>query len=121
MFKSYAERLAFKPKDGMQVMVFGSVSVFERDGAYQIYVKSMLEDGMGDLHERYEQLKKQLEEEGLFDEKHKKAIPVFPKEIGDYISNWCSNKRYNKCINKKKSKCKYKILASSSTGGRCRG
>ena len=82
MFKSYAERLAFKPKDGMQVMVFGSVSVFERDGAYQIYVKSMLEDGMGDLHERYEQLKKQLEEEGLFDEKHKKAIPLYPKEIG---------------------------------------
>ena len=82
MFKSYAERLAFKPKDGMQVMVFGSVSVFERDGAYQIYVKSILEDGMGDLHERYEQLKKQLEEEGLFDEKHKKAIPLYPKEIG---------------------------------------
>ncbi len=82
MFKSYAERLAFKPKDGMQVMVFGAVSVFERDGAYQIYVKSMLEDGMGDLHEKYEQLKKQLEEEGLFDEKHKKAIPLYPKEIG---------------------------------------
>ena len=82
MFKSYAERLAFKPKDGMQVMVFGAVSVFERDGAYQIYAKSMLEDGMGDLHERYEQLKKQLEEEGLFDEKHKKAIPLYPKEIG---------------------------------------
>ena len=82
MFKSYAERLAFKPKDGMQVMVFGAVSVFERDGAYQIYAKSMLEDGMGDLHEKYEQLKKQLEEEGLFDEKHKKAIPLYPKEIG---------------------------------------
>ena len=82
MFKSYAERLAFKPKDGMQVMVFGSVSVFERDGAYQIYVKSMLEDGMGDLHEKYEKLKKQLEQEGLFDENHKKPIPLYPKEIG---------------------------------------
>ena len=82
MFKSYAERLAFKPKDGMKVMVFGSVSVFERDGAYQIYVKSMLEDGMGDLHEKYEKLKKQLEAEGLFDESHKKPIPLYPKEVG---------------------------------------
>ena len=82
MFKSYAERVAFKPKDGMQVMVFGSVSVFERDGAYQIYVKSMLEDGMGDLHEKYEKLKKQLEAEGLFDESHKKPIPLYPKEVG---------------------------------------
>ena len=82
MFKSYAERVAFNPKDGMQVIVFGSVSVFERDGAYQIYVKSMLEDGMGDLHEKYEKLKKQLEAEGLFDESHKKPIPLYPKEVG---------------------------------------
>ncbi len=82
MFKSYAERLAFKPKDGMKVMVFGSVSVFERDGVYQIYAKTMMEDGMGDLHEQFEQLKAQLEKEGLFDEEHKKAIPLYPKIIG---------------------------------------
>ena len=82
MFKSYAEKLQFKPKDGMKVMVFGTVSVFERDGVYQIYSKSMLEDGMGDLHEKFEQLKAKLEAEGLFDEKHKKSIPVFPKVIG---------------------------------------
>ena len=82
MFKSYAERLAFKPKDGMKVMVFGSVSVFERDGVYQIYVKQMMEDGMGDLHEQFEKLKAQLESEGLFDEAHKKPIPLYPKVIG---------------------------------------
>ena len=82
MFKSYAERLAFKPKDGMKVMVFGSVSVFERDGVYQIYAKSLLEDGMGDLNERFEQLKAKLEKEGLFDESHKKPIPLYPKVIG---------------------------------------
>ena len=82
MFKSYAEKLQFKPKDGMKVMVFGTVSVFERDGVYQIYCKSMIEDGMGDLHEKFEQLKTKLEAEGLFDEKHKKSIPVFPKVIG---------------------------------------
>ena len=82
MFKSYAERLAFKPKDGMKVMVFGSVSVFERDGVYQIYVKSMMEDGMGDLHEQFEQLKAKLEAEGLFAESHKKPIPLYPKVVG---------------------------------------
>ena len=82
MFKSYAERLAFKPKDGMKVMVFGAVSVFERDGVYQIYAKSLLEDGMGDLHEQFEQLKAKLEKEGLFDEAHKKPIPLYPKVIG---------------------------------------
>ena len=82
MFKSYAERLAFKPKDGMKVMVFGSVSVFERDGVYQIYVKQMMEDGMGDLHEQFEKLKAQLEAEGLFDEAHKKPIPLYPKVVG---------------------------------------
>ena len=82
MFKSYAERLAFKPKDGMKVMVFGAVSVFERDGVYQIYVKSMMEDGMGDLHEQFEQLKAKLEKEGLFEESHKKPIPLYPKVVG---------------------------------------
>ncbi len=82
MFKSYAERLKFNPKDGMKVMVFGSVSVFERDGIYQIYVKAMQEDGLGDLYTKYEELKKNLEEEGLFDENHKKKIPLMPKVIG---------------------------------------
>ena len=82
MFKSYAEKLAFKPTDGMKVMVFGSVSVFERDGVYQIYVKSMLEDGMGDLHEKFEELKAKLEKEGLFEQSHKKPIPLYSKVIG---------------------------------------
>ena len=82
MFKSYAEKLAFKPKDGMKVMVFCSVSVFERDGVYQIYVKNMIEDGIGDLHEKFEQLKAKLEKEGLFDTSHKKQIPLYPKVVG---------------------------------------
>lgn len=82
MFKSYADRLNFKPKDGMKVMVFGSVSVFERDGIYQIYVKAMKEDGKGDLYEAYEKLKADLEKKGLFDESHKKNIPLKPNIIG---------------------------------------
>jgi len=82
MFKSYAEKIDFMPKDGMKVMVFGSVSVFERDGIYQIYAKAMQEDGMGSLYTKYEELKKKLEKEGLFDNETKKKIPEFPKVIG---------------------------------------
>lgn len=82
MFKSYAERINFKPKDGMKIIVFGSVSVFERDGVYQIYVKAMQEQGIGDLYAAYEKLKQDLEKEGLFEEAHKKKIPLMPKTIG---------------------------------------
>ena len=82
MFKSYAEKLNFMPKDGMKVFLFGGVSVFERDGVYQIYVKAMEEDGLGDLYTKYQELKNKLEEQGLFDEEHKMSIPKMPKVIG---------------------------------------
>lgn len=82
MFKSYAQRLDFMPKDGMKVFVVGSVSVFERDGVYQIYVKAMQEDGVGILYKKYEELKKRLEQEGYFDLAHKQRIPLMPKTIG---------------------------------------
>ena len=82
MFKSYAQKLNFMPKDGMKVMVFGGVSVFERDGVYQIYVKAMEEDGIGDLYAKYQELKQKLEKQGLFDEQHKMSIPVMPKIVG---------------------------------------
>ena len=82
MFKSYAQKLNFEPKDGMKVYILGSVSVFERDGVYQIYAKVMEEDGVGDLYTKYQKLKKELEEKGLFDQSHKKKIPIFPKVIG---------------------------------------
>lgn len=82
MFKSYTPHLTFVPKDGMKVMIFGTVSVFERDGVYQIYAKAMKEDGIGTLYEAYEKLKAKLEAEGLFDASHKKKIPQFPREIG---------------------------------------
>ena len=82
MFKSYAQKLNFMPKDGMKVFVLGGVSVFERDGVYQIYVKAMQEDGIGVLYKKYEELKQRLEQEGYFDEKHKQKIPLMPKTIG---------------------------------------
>lgn len=87
MFKSYTTHLSFMPKDGMKVMVLGSVAVFERDGIYQIYAKAMKEDGLGSLYTAYEELKKKLEQEGLFAELHKKKIPFMPKTIGVLTSN----------------------------------
>ena len=87
MFKSSAVNLKFMPKDGMKVIIYGTVSVFERDGVYQIYCKMMQEDGMGSLHIAFEELKSKLGEEGLFSEEHKKKIPVMPKCIGVLTSN----------------------------------
>ena len=82
MFKSSTATLNFVPKDGMKVFVLGSVAVFERDGVYQIYIKAMQEDGIGDLYKQYEELKNKLEKEGFFEEKHKQKIPFMPKTIG---------------------------------------
>ena len=82
MFKTYTSHLDFEPKDGMKVLILGTVSVFERDGVYQIYCKAMQEDGLGSLYTAYEQLKAKLEDEGLFDKANKKAIPLMPKTIG---------------------------------------
>ena len=87
MFKTYTTHLSFMPKDGMKVIILGSVSVFERDGVYQVYAKAMKQDGLGSLYEAYEKLKAKLSGEGLFDESHKKKIPFMPKTIGVLTSN----------------------------------
>ena len=81
MFKSSTSALTFTPKDGMKVLVFGTVAVYEAGGAYQIYCKDIQEDGIGDLYKKYEELKDKLEKEGLFEQKHKKKIPLMPKTI----------------------------------------
>ncbi|MBN2604381.1 MAG: exodeoxyribonuclease VII large subunit, partial [Bacilli bacterium] len=82
MFAGNAGKVQFRPEDGMSVLVEGSVSVYEASGNYQIYVNKMSVDGLGNLFVAYEQLKKKLEGEGLFDQRHKKQIPRFPKAIG---------------------------------------
>lgn len=88
MFKTYTSHLDVEPKDGMKVLVLGTVSVYERDGVYQVYAKAIKEyGGMGDLHIAYEKLKEKLEKEGLFDTAHKKKIPFAPKCIGVLTSN----------------------------------
>ena len=88
MFKTYTSHLDFKLTDGMKVIVLGSVSVFERDGTYQLYAKAMKQLGkIGDLRAAYEELKEKLEKEGLFSTEHKKQIPMFPRTIGVLTSN----------------------------------
>lgn len=81
MFASSSKKVLFTPKDGMSVVVEGYITVYEAAGGYQIYVNKMSEDGLGDLYLAYEQLKKKLSDEGLFDPKHKQSIPRFPKRI----------------------------------------
>ena len=82
MFKQHASGLTFEPKDGMRVILAGSVSLFVRDGAYQVYGESMRKEGIGDLYLRFEQLKAKLAAEGLFDPAIKKPIPMLPRRIG---------------------------------------
>lgn len=82
MFKNDNYRLKFTPENGMKVICFGQVGVYERDGVYQLYCRDMQPDGVGALTIAFEQLKVQLAQEGLFDEEHKKAIPKFPQKIG---------------------------------------
>lgn len=82
MFRSSAAKLKFMPESGMKVIAHGAVSVFTRDGAYQLYVSSIQPDGIGALYLAYEQLKEKLSAEGLFEEEHKKLLPPFPERIG---------------------------------------
>ena len=82
MFASNTKNINFEPVDGMKVLVKGRISVFESTGNYQIYVTDMMEDGVGNLYALYEELKKKLELEGLFDKSHKKQIPKVPSKIG---------------------------------------
>lgn len=82
MFRQSASGLKFVPKDGMSVLAIGRIGVYERDGAYQLYIDSMIPDGIGELYAAYERLKEELEEKGFFDESRKKPIPRYPGVIG---------------------------------------
>ena len=87
MFKGNAMRLRFRPENGMQIIAMGKISVYPRDGAYQLYCSALAIDGVGDLHAAFEQLKAKLAAQGMFDPAHKKPIPQFPKVIGIVTSS----------------------------------
>ena len=87
IFKSSASKLRFRPESGMGVTAFGRVSVFSRDGAYQLYCTDLMPEGTGDLQIAFEQLKAKLASEGLFDPEHKKQLPPFPKKIAIITSS----------------------------------
>ena len=87
MFKSSAMRLRFRPDNGMKVIAMGSVTVYVRDGVYQLYCTGLVLDGVGDLYAAFEQLKARLGEQGLFDPAHKKPLPKFPGTIGIVTSS----------------------------------
>lgn len=87
MFKGNAIRLRFRPENGMKVIAMGKISVYPRDGAYQLYCTAMAMDGIGDLYAAFEQLKKKLEAKGLFDPAHKKPLPQYPGTIGIVTSS----------------------------------
>ena len=87
MFKGNAMRLRFRPENGMKIIAMGKVSVYPRDGAYQLYCTAMTMDGVGDLYAAFEQLKKKLAAQGLFDPAHKKPLPRYPGTIGIITSS----------------------------------
>ncbi len=87
MFKGNALRLRFRPENGMQVIAMGKISVYPRDGAYQLYCTAMAMDGIGDLYAAFEQLKKKLAAQGLFDPARKKPLPRYPGTIGIVTSS----------------------------------
>lgn len=82
MFKGMRGGLSFRLTEGLSVIVLGSISVYERDGKYQLYAREIVRDGIGLLYAQYEQLKNKLAGEGLFDETHKKPLPLYAKKIG---------------------------------------
>ena len=87
MFKANAVRLRFRPENGMKVIAMGRITVYPRDGAFQLYCSAMTVDGVGDLYAAFEQLKKKLAAQGLFNPEHKKPLPPFPGTIGIITSS----------------------------------
>ena len=87
MFKGNAIKLRFRPENGMKIIALGRISVYPRDGAYQLYCTAMAVDGVGDLHAAFEQMKAKLASQGLFEPEHKKALPLYPGTIGIITSS----------------------------------
>ena len=111
MFRTAALRLRFRPENGMKVIAAGRVSVFPRDGAYQLYCEAMTPDGVGDLYVAFEQLKQKLQAEGLFDPAHKKPLPLYPQTIAIVTSGaGAAIMDMLRILNRRYPLCKVKLL-----------
>ena len=117
MFRTYADRLKFTPKDGMALIAFGKISVYERDGVYQLYTENLEAQGIGALAAKFEELKERLLKEGLFDEAHKKPLPKFPLKIGVVTSKTGAVIRDIKRVTKRRNKNIQIILYPSLVQG----
>lgn len=117
MFYGFRKYLKFEPKDGMKVIIKGNIEVYEKNGMYQLYARSMTETGEGDLHLAYEKLKKKLNDEGLFDDSHKKKIPKYPKRIGVVTArNGAAVKDIITTINRRYPQCEVIVFSTLVQG-----
>lgn len=111
MFRGNATRLRFRPDNGMQVLATGKISVYPRDGAYQLYCTNLIVDGVGDLYVAFEQLKTKLAAQGLFDPSHKKSLPKYPQTIGLVTSSaGAAVHDMLRILNKRFPLCKVRLL-----------
>ena len=117
MFRTYADRLKFTPKDGMALIAFGKIGVYERDGVYQLYTENLEAQGVGALAAKFEELKERLLKEGLFDNSHKKPLPKFPLKIGVVTSKTGAVIRDIKRVTKRRNKNIQIILYPSLVQG----
>jgi len=120
-FKSYNSYLQYRPKDGDQVICFGKTTVFEKSGNYQLNVMKMFPSGIGELQLRFDELKAKLEEEGLFDELHKKSIPAFPEKIGVITSSSGAAITDIENVISRRFPCKIFLYPASVQGGNAAG
>lgn len=95
MFRSSAQSLRFRPASGMSVAAIGRITVYPRDGAYQLYCTRLIPGGVGDLYAAYEQLKEQLQKEGLFDRAHKSHAAVSTADRCHHVGGGCGRARYH--------------------------
>ena len=114
MFAGSRSGLSFHMEEGQQVVVLGAVSVYERDGKYQLYAREIILDGAGLLYERFEALKKELEEMGMFAAEYKQPIPRYARTIG--VVTAPSDQRYHQCGKEKESVCPDPALSCTGTG-----
>ena len=115
MFAGNRRGLSFQMKEGDKVIVTGSVEVYERDGKYQLYAREIELDGAGNLYLKFEALKKELEEMGMFAPEYKKRIPTWDR----HSSDWCCCTGYSQYFRKKESLCAAYFISGACAGGRC--